>query len=204
MKSIARWCLQRRLATPMLRFFWLLSFPLRRRLEWFVVCSTTVLVWFKPLNLFCLLTFLFFALTAKASVQRRNQEQPMNPIQLLDVFPVTILRPDGHRSAPQKCIGCPTDDCLHYILKGPPDWWNHLLFSNLKTFVGKRAWSREFQAVARKTWIQIGCLMYRSAYRIDTDRKEESRCKMFRISCVTERVWLKKTISICIINYWFT
>ncbi|KAL7538462.1 hypothetical protein ACHAXR_008572 [Thalassiosira sp. AJA248-18] len=36
---------------------------------------------------------------------------------------MTILRPDGHRT--------PNKDCLHYLLPGPVDWWNHLLFSNL-------------------------------------------------------------------------
>ena len=43
---------------------------------------------------------------------------------ILDVFPMTILRPDGHSNPPV--------DCLHYLLPGPPDWWNHLLYSNLK------------------------------------------------------------------------
>ena len=41
---------------------------------------------------------------------------------LLDVFPMTVLRPDGHSSS---------SDCLHYSLRGPPDWWNRLLYSNL-------------------------------------------------------------------------
>eukprot|EP00539_Tryblionella_compressa_P006937 CAMPEP_0178765496 /NCGR_PEP_ID=MMETSP0744-20121128/18484_1 /TAXON_ID=913974 /ORGANISM="Nitzschia punctata, Strain CCMP561" /LENGTH=421 /DNA_ID=CAMNT_0020420999 /DNA_START=30 /DNA_END=1295 /DNA_ORIENTATION=- len=41
---------------------------------------------------------------------------------VLDVYPMTVLRPDGHR---------PPRDCLHYYLPGPPDWWTHLLFSNL-------------------------------------------------------------------------
>jgi len=41
---------------------------------------------------------------------------------VLDVFPMTVLRPDGHRGG---------HDCLHYSLPGPPDWWNHLLYSTL-------------------------------------------------------------------------
>ena len=41
----------------------------------------------------------------------------------LDVYPMTILRGDGHKH--------PNRDCLHYHLPGPPDWWNHLLYSNL-------------------------------------------------------------------------
>ena len=52
-------------------------------------------------------------------------------IELLDVHPMTVLRQDGH---------CALDtnnsdgiaDCLHYSLPGPIDWWNHLLFSNLR------------------------------------------------------------------------
>jgi hypothetical protein len=43
---------------------------------------------------------------------------------ILDVFPMTILRPDGHLDPPR--------DCLHYHLPGPPDWWNHLLYSQLQ------------------------------------------------------------------------
>ena len=52
-------------------------------------------------------------------------------IYVLDVVPMTILRPDGHTSGPQKCSTCKADDCLHYMLPGPTDWWNHLMFSNL-------------------------------------------------------------------------
>ena len=54
-----------------------------------------------------------------------------NGIQILDVVPMTILRPDGHTSGPQKCATCKNDDCLHYMLPGPTDWWNHLMYSNL-------------------------------------------------------------------------
>jgi hypothetical protein len=42
---------------------------------------------------------------------------------VLDVFPITPLRPDGHKNPPK--------DCLHYSLPGPPDWWNHLLITQL-------------------------------------------------------------------------
>jgi len=54
-------------------------------------------------------------------------------IELLDVYPMTVQRPDGHVSSGE-CEDCPgiTDrDCLHYFLPGPPDWWNHLLYSHL-------------------------------------------------------------------------
>ena len=44
-------------------------------------------------------------------------------IELFDVYWMTAMRRDGH----------PSDaDCLHYLLPGPPDWWNHLFYSNLK------------------------------------------------------------------------
>ncbi len=42
---------------------------------------------------------------------------------VLDVTPMTVLRPDGHKR--------PDVDCLHYKYPGPQDTWNHLLYSNL-------------------------------------------------------------------------
>jgi len=42
---------------------------------------------------------------------------------VLDVYPMTALRRDGHPTS---------KDCMHYLLPGPPDWWNHLLYSNLQ------------------------------------------------------------------------
>jgi len=54
------------------------------------------------------------------------------PIELLDVYPMTVLRPDGHASSSDCENQCGrADDCLHYSLPGPPDWWSHLLYSNL-------------------------------------------------------------------------
>ena len=49
---------------------------------------------------------------------------------LLDVYPMTILRPDGHRKPGDNA------DCVHYRQPGPPDFWNHLLFSNLLDLPG--------------------------------------------------------------------
>ncbi len=43
---------------------------------------------------------------------------------VLDVFDMTALRRDGHNAL--------KGDCLHYVLPGPPDWWNHLLYSYLR------------------------------------------------------------------------
>lgn len=56
-------------------------------------------------------------------------------IEMLDVVPMTILRPDGHASSPD-CRDCGLrkgniGDCLHYSLPGPVDWWNHLMFTQL-------------------------------------------------------------------------
>lgn len=50
------------------------------------------------------------------------KERLPEPWHILDVYPMTLLRPDHHRSA---------KDCLHYHLPGPQDWWNFLLYSNL-------------------------------------------------------------------------
>lgn len=44
-------------------------------------------------------------------------------VELFDIYWMTALRRDGHPSS---------NDCLHYLLPGPPDWWNHLFYSNLK------------------------------------------------------------------------
>lgn len=41
----------------------------------------------------------------------------------LNVYNMTVLRPDQHVQA---------NDCLHYMLPGPVDFWNHLLFTNLQ------------------------------------------------------------------------
>uniref|UniRef100_A0A7S4SCW6 Trichome birefringence-like C-terminal domain-containing protein n=1 Tax=Ditylum brightwellii TaxID=49249 RepID=A0A7S4SCW6_9STRA len=56
-------------------------------------------------------------------------------MELLDVYPMTVQRPDGHVSSGE-CPECPgakgfAKDCLHYSLPGPPDWWNHLMYNHL-------------------------------------------------------------------------
>ena len=68
--------------------------------------------------------------------EERVRDRP--GIYMLDVVPMTILRPDGHTSGPQKCLTCKADDCLHYTLPGPTDWWNHLMFSNLISLATSR------------------------------------------------------------------
>lgn len=47
---------------------------------------------------------------------------------VLDVFDMTALRRDGHNAL--------KGDCLHYVLPGPPDWWNHLMYSYLRELSG--------------------------------------------------------------------
>jgi hypothetical protein len=50
-------------------------------------------------------------------------------IEIIDVYPMTILRQDGHVMLDSNVAT--KADCLHYSLPGPADWWNHLLYSNL-------------------------------------------------------------------------
>ena len=60
-------------------------------------------------------------------------------MEVLDVYPTTVLRRDGHVSG-EECEGCQSHairDCMHYFLPGPVDWWNHLLFSYIMDF-GRR------------------------------------------------------------------
>lgn len=64
--------------------------------------------------------------------------------ELLDIFYMTVLRPDGHISGPE-CSNerCKTKiDCLHYNLPGPLDWWNHLLFSHLQNVMEEKKLER--------------------------------------------------------------
>lgn len=49
---------------------------------------------------------------------------------LLDVFPMAILRPDGHKLL-FSLGGRLHEDCLHYEFPGPSDFYIHLLYSNL-------------------------------------------------------------------------
>jgi len=63
-----------------------------------------------------------------------NQETPT--IELLDIFMMTVLRPDGHVSGTEcQSINCLRSDCLHYNLPGAIDWWNQLMFNHLKSLI---------------------------------------------------------------------
>jgi len=57
-------------------------------------------------------------------------------MEILDVYPMTVLRRDGHVSG-EICDNCHSTikDCLHYFLPGPPDWWNHMMYSHLSDLV---------------------------------------------------------------------
>lgn len=60
-------------------------------------------------------------------------------MEVLDVYPTTVLRRDGHVSGEtcEECQSLAIRDCMHYFLPGPVDWWNHLLFSYIMDF-GRR------------------------------------------------------------------
>jgi len=58
------------------------------------------------------------------------------PVRILDVYPMTVLRQDGHIGG-RDCRNCKiNNDCFHYSLPGPTDWWNHLMLSNLADDAG--------------------------------------------------------------------
>ena len=65
-----------------------------------------------------------------ATMIRRDPRWIGADVSLLDVFWMTALRTDGHPAR---------NDCLHYLLPGPPDFWNHLLYSNLREMASERA-----------------------------------------------------------------
>lgn len=67
--------------------------------------------------------------TRQIEKRRRTKTKWGARIELLDVHPTTVLRPDGH-------VGRYLDkrsefDCIHYSLPGPVDFWNHIMTSNL-------------------------------------------------------------------------
>mmetsp|Transcript_76099 Transcript_76099/g.236211 ORF Transcript_76099/g.236211 Transcript_76099/m.236211 type:complete len:350 (-) Transcript_76099:65-1114(-) len=55
------------------------------------------------------------------NVARNKRQTTKLNVRILDVYDMTIQRPDGHRGS----------DCLHYYLPGVVDWWNHLLVTEL-------------------------------------------------------------------------
>jgi len=58
--------------------------------------------------------------------QKMDDLVPTVTSHYLNVYNMTVLRSDQHTAA---------KDCLHYTDPGPVDFWNHLLFTNLETFV---------------------------------------------------------------------
>ena len=61
---------------------------------------------------------------AKDVIRTENMLVPSTPTFLLDVVNITLLRPDGHTGG---------NDCLHYTQPGPIDFWNHMLYSHLRS-----------------------------------------------------------------------
>tara|TARA_B110001452_G_scaffold27889_1_gene21868 strand:+ start:407 stop:742 length:336 start_codon:yes stop_codon:yes gene_type:complete len=49
---------------------------------------------------------------------------------LLDVYPMSILRPDAHGEGNVHVREMP-NDCVHFALPGVPDWWSHQLQTQL-------------------------------------------------------------------------
>jgi GDSL/SGNH-like Acyl-Esterase family found in Pmr5 and Cas1p len=62
---------------------------------------------------------------------RTQQKILQARMEVLDVFPMTVLRPDGHMADEFKAPETKRTDCLHYSQPGPIDWWNHLMIGNL-------------------------------------------------------------------------
>eukprot|EP00542_Grammatophora_oceanica_P020197 CAMPEP_0194032388 /NCGR_PEP_ID=MMETSP0009_2-20130614/5341_1 /TAXON_ID=210454 /ORGANISM="Grammatophora oceanica, Strain CCMP 410" /LENGTH=343 /DNA_ID=CAMNT_0038672815 /DNA_START=39 /DNA_END=1070 /DNA_ORIENTATION=- len=62
---------------------------------------------------------------------RHPQYSSLAMMEVVDVFPMTILRPDGHCSDEFRPDAFTDKDCLHYDLPGPVDWWSHSIFSHL-------------------------------------------------------------------------
>mmetsp|Transcript_28541 Transcript_28541/g.42178 ORF Transcript_28541/g.42178 Transcript_28541/m.42178 type:complete len:870 (+) Transcript_28541:29-2638(+) len=59
------------------------------------------------------------------------KDTPQALMEVMDVYPMTILRPDGHISDEYRAPTLLNIDCLHYTLPGPIDWWSHMFFSHL-------------------------------------------------------------------------
>jgi hypothetical protein len=76
----------------------------------------------------------------KIEARQLRKEPNAVPVHYLNVFNLTVLRPDGHIAA---------DDCLHYDNPGPIDWWNHLLFTNLISFTKSQPNDLVLQSVYR-------------------------------------------------------
>ena len=63
--------------------------------------------------------------------ERILEQKSLARMEILDVFPMTVRRPDGHMADEYKSPDTKRNDCLHYSLHGPIDWWNHLMLGNL-------------------------------------------------------------------------
>ena len=57
------------------------------------------------------------------SIREYSLNGTLANMHFLDIYNMTALRQDGH--------GAHRGDCLHYVLPGPLDWWNHFLVTYL-------------------------------------------------------------------------
>jgi len=91
-----------------------LNRPLANYSEYLRLAETSMYSWDK---------FKLYNSYARERIEEREHSGNNTfPLRFLNVFNMTALRPDGHTAA---------NDCLHYELPGPVDWWNHLLYTTL-------------------------------------------------------------------------
>ena len=66
---------------------------------------------------------------ARATLRRYAGRVAAATLGMLDVYPMTVTRPDARQGSEG---GEVKTDCLHPMLPGLPDWWNHLLLTVLE------------------------------------------------------------------------
>ena len=78
-------------------------------------------------------TFAMEAIEQHNQYISQTEQVEAAPIHILDPYYMTLLRPDGHFGSSDNMDQDKRKkgDCLHYSLPGPPDWWNHLLWSEV-------------------------------------------------------------------------
>lgn len=89
---------------------------------------------------------IYNSILSQSVAERNLQSSSKGVMYILDIFPSTILRADGHMGSEFKAEATKEEDCLHYSLPGPVDWWNHLLFSHLLQIIQMRQAANEQSA----------------------------------------------------------
>eukprot|EP00957_Ditylum_brightwellii_P051974 3942504-Ditylum_brightwellii.AAC.1 len=74
--------------------------------------------------------------TISATSSSTPPSTPVN-IRLMDVYPMTLLHPHGREGLSKGDRSKLLHDCQHDYLPGPPDGWNHLLFTTLVDLVSE-------------------------------------------------------------------